>query len=205
MTKRPRVYLAGPDVFFPGAAAHARRKAEICAGHGLEGLPPLNEDIGALLAMPKDEAWRAIYLKDVEMMEACDAVVANLTPFMGVSADAGTLIEVGWFLGRGRPVFGYTNESETFAERTAFRQGRVDSNVPWLPRFEPFEDFGQADNLMVAGAAEYGGGLPVFGPLEGEDDPTVHDAARGLYVLPHDYLGVFARACSAAAGALRSK
>jgi nucleoside 2-deoxyribosyltransferase len=29
-----------------------------------------------------------------------------LTPFAGASADAGTLIEVGLFLGKGKPIFG---------------------------------------------------------------------------------------------------
>jgi len=29
------------------------------------------------------------------MMEACDCIVANLTPFRGASADAGTPVELG--------------------------------------------------------------------------------------------------------------
>ena len=43
------------------------------------------------------------------MMERSDIIIANLTPFGGASADAGTLIEVGWFLGKGKPMFGYSN------------------------------------------------------------------------------------------------
>jgi nucleoside 2-deoxyribosyltransferase len=51
------------------------------------------------------------------MMERCDIIMANLTPFGGASADAGTLIEVGWFLGKGKPIFDYSNVSESFEQR----------------------------------------------------------------------------------------
>jgi len=60
-----KAYLAGPDVFLPGAAAHARRKIEICARHGIEGQPPLNEDLGSLQAMREEDAWAAIFAKDL--------------------------------------------------------------------------------------------------------------------------------------------
>ena len=91
-------YLAGPDVFLPNAIAHAATKVEICRRLGLRGLPPLNED--AETAATELQVWQAIYEKDVAMMEKSDIIIANLTPFAGASADAGTLIEVGWFLGK---------------------------------------------------------------------------------------------------------
>ena len=90
-----KAYLAGPDVFLPGAGGHARRKIGICARHGLEGLAPLNEDVASLQGMGPEDAWATIYRKDIAMMEACDVIIANLTPFRGASADSGTLIEVG--------------------------------------------------------------------------------------------------------------
>ena len=55
------------------------------------------------------------------MMEESDIIIANLTPFRGASADAGTLIELGWFLGRGKPAFGYSNTATLFAARSASR------------------------------------------------------------------------------------
>src|SRR5436190_14087228 len=109
------VYLAGPDVFLPDAVAHAARKVAICRRHGLVGLPPLNQDVES--AVQAGELWRTIYQKDIAMMERADIIIANLTPFGGASADAGTLIEVGWFLGRGKPIFGYSNTSANFESR----------------------------------------------------------------------------------------
>jgi len=40
-----KIYLAGPDVFLPDAVEIGRRKAEICARHGLTGLYPLDNAI----------------------------------------------------------------------------------------------------------------------------------------------------------------
>ncbi len=162
-----KAYLAGPDVFLPGAVGHARRKIGICARHGLEGLAPLNEDVASLQGMGPEDAWATIYRKDIAMMEACDVIIANLTPFRGASADSGTLIEVGWFLGRGRPVFGYSNTATPFAERC---QQQVAARPDPLPGLS-VEGFGLPDNLMIQGAAVQGGGEPVVLPHDGRDRP----------------------------------
>ena len=160
-----KAYLAGPDVFLPNATEHARRKVEICARLGFTGRPPLNEDVAALAAMPEEQAWETIFRKDVAMMEECDVIIANLTPFRGVSADSGTLIEVGWFLGRGKPVFGYSNSAQPFAARCA-SHARLQ---PDALAGTSVEGFGLADNLMIAGAVSRTGGNPIVLPPDGQD------------------------------------
>jgi nucleoside 2-deoxyribosyltransferase len=160
-----KAYLAGPDVFLPHARENAAAKIAICAKYGIIGRPPLNEDIARILTLPDDEAWRAIYLKDIEMMEECGIIIANLTPFRGASADSGTLIEVGWFLGRGKKVFGYSNSATPFAARSAAHVAAIADPIAGLA----VEGFGLPDNLMIPGAVEYGGGLPIFLPADGHD------------------------------------
>src|ERR1700692_2527953 len=125
-------YLAGPDVFLPDAAAHGAAKIAICAKYGIIGHAPATVDITPILTLPPDAAWRAIYRADIGMMESCDAVIANLTPFRGASADSGTLVELGWFLGRGRPVFGYSNFAEPFAARSSAQVAAVPDPIPGL-------------------------------------------------------------------------
>ena len=168
-------YLAGPDVFLPNAVAHAARKVEICQRYGLRACPPLNQDVET--AAKASDVWQAIYEKDIAMMERCDIIIANLTPFGGASADAGTLIEVGWFLGKGRPIFGYSNTSESFEQRMRrqFGEGHADLGI---------EGFHLPDNLMIVGAV-HSGGYPIFVPSDYK--------ARGI-----DALDVF-EACAAAA------
>ena len=43
-------------------------------------------------------------------MDQADVIIANLTPFRGPSADAGTVYELGYMLGKGdRLCLGYSN------------------------------------------------------------------------------------------------
>lgn len=160
-------YLAGPDVFLPNAAEHAAAKIAICAGYGIRGLPPLNEDIAALASLSEAQAGIAIFRKDVEMMEAAEIVIANLTPFRGASADSGTLVEIGWFLGRDRPIFGYSNTARLFDARSRAQLAAIPDPVPGLA----VEGFGLPDNLMIPGAVLAAGGLPMVVPEDGHDRP----------------------------------
>src|ERR1700688_1518789 len=169
-------YLAGPDVFLPNAVEHAARKVAICQRFGFRGLPPLNQDVETVANELK--AWQAIFEKDVAMMERSDIIIANLTPFAGASADFGTLIEVGWFLGRGKPIFGYSNSSENFESRMR-RQLAAEHTEFGI------EGFHLPDNLMIVGAVQ-SGGYPVFLPTDGK--------TRGL-----DSLDVFEACVEAAA------
>jgi nucleoside 2-deoxyribosyltransferase len=147
------------DVFLPNAAAHAAAKIAICGKYGIEGIAPLDDESASL---PQDQAWRLIYRKDIEMMRQCDIIIANLTPFRGASADSGTLIELGWFLGQGKPVFGYSNSAEPFHARSLAYLAAIADPIPDLT----VEGFGLADNLMIPGAVEYGGGLPMTLPVD---------------------------------------
>ena len=160
-------YLAGPDVFLPNAREHAARKVAICARFGILGRPPLNEDMTSQRAMPEQEAWQTIFAMDLAMMRTSDIVIANLTPFRGPSADAGTLIEVGWFLGQGKPTFGYSNVATSFAERNRRYLARCPDPIAGLS----VEGFGLPDNLMIPGAVVTGGGCPMTLPADGQDLP----------------------------------
>jgi nucleoside 2-deoxyribosyltransferase len=166
LSPRPvQAYLAGPDVFLPDPATQARAKAKICARYGLVGRPPLHPEIEKVMRLPGADSWREIYRFDVAMMQECDIIIANLTPFRGASADAGTLVELGWFLGAGKKVFGYSNSATGFMARSQAQVAAVGDAMPGLA----IEGFGLADNLMVPGAVEYGGGLPLTLPPDGVD------------------------------------
>ena len=144
MTDRPRVYLAGPEVFLPHAREIGRRKQALCAAAGLEGLYPLDNDLRAEDAAPD----RAIYRLNVAMMRRADAGIFNLSPVRGPGADAGTVFELGLMHGLGKPVFGYTNAAGTLLARTpGARKGAAGD---WRdPDGLLVEDFGNADNLML--------------------------------------------------------
>lgn len=180
-----KAFLAGPDVFLPNAPANAAAKIAICGRYGILGIAPLSEESGDLARLAQDQAWRLIYRKDLEMMRQCDIIIANLTPYRGASADSGTLIEVGWFLGQGKPVFGYSNSAEMFQARSLAYLAANPDPIPDLA----VEGFGLADNLMIPGAVEYGGGLPMTLPADQKSRPF-------------DALDVFEACVAAAAKAL---
>ncbi len=152
-----KIYLAGPDVFLPNAIELGRRKAELCDRHGLVGLYPLDNKVDPTAP----GASLAIFKGNEAMMDAADAIIANLTPFRGPGADSGTVYELGYMAGRGKPCFGYSNDPSRYAERVRLF-GEVTKRDDRLADADGLtvEDFSLADNLMIIHALDrYGGAL----------------------------------------------
>lgn len=83
---------------------------------------------------PLDTA-RWIYRADVGLLDAADAVLANLDFFRGAEPDSGTCFEVGYAIARGKPVYGYVPEGGSLAERIRRRRaarGQGDRRRPRL-------------------------------------------------------------------------
>ncbi|HET8744486.1 MAG TPA: nucleoside 2-deoxyribosyltransferase [Ramlibacter sp.] len=143
-----RLYLAGPDVFRPDAAAHGRRLVALCAEHGFEGVFPLDESLPQGLS-PQALAAH-IYRANIAHIERCDAVAANLDFFRGPEPDSGTCFEVGYAVARGKPVVGYVPEEGTFAERIRRRHPQAAGPGQRDARGWELEEFGLPLNLMLA-------------------------------------------------------
>lgn len=158
-----RVYLAGPEVFLPDAAAVLARKAAIVRAAGSEPLVPVDEE--AALRHDGDDLAVGIYLGNRALLDTCDLVIANLTPFRGPGADPGTVFELGYAAARGCPVYAYTADRRDLAGRIS--GARPDGPVSRDPDGLLVEDFGRAENLMPAVACELAG-LPVVRvPVDG--------------------------------------
>ena len=113
----PRIYLAGPEVFLPDAVAAGARKRALCSAYGFDGVYPLDAELD-LSKLAKTEAARRISLANEALIASCDLLIANMTPFRGVSMDVGTAFEVGYMRALGRPVLGYTNTPIDLRERS---------------------------------------------------------------------------------------
>ena len=142
-------------MFLPDALAIGQRKRDICERHGLTGLYPLDNTVD----LAARDASLQIFKGLEEMMDAADAIIANLTPFRGPGADPGTVYELGYMAGRGKLCFGYCNDPAPYAERvvrfmkvTAAPDKRlIDDDGLTV------EDFGLPDNLMMIHALELHG------------------------------------------------
>jgi nucleoside 2-deoxyribosyltransferase len=157
---KPKVYLAGPDVFCRDALLIGRAKRAICAHHGLDGLFPL--DAGLTVAAAPAEAV-AIFRANARLIAEADGAIANLTPFRGPNADDGTAFEIGQLLARDVPVFAYLNTSAALAERVehAGATGVTRDAASGLA-FDAdgmfIENHGLPVNLMLACGIAAGGG-----------------------------------------------
>jgi nucleoside 2-deoxyribosyltransferase len=167
MTARPKIYLAGPEVFLEDAEEIGRRKKALCGEYGFEGLFPLDEDAPRPAGERID---RAIYRALVAMMAHADCGIFDLTPFRGSSADVGTVFELGMLAGLGKPVFGYSNLRADYRSRLEAAGLAARDGKKWRdPLGMLVEDFGNADNLMIdACLAE--GGFPMVRMDVAEED-----------------------------------
>lgn len=142
-----RLYLAGPDVFRPDAAAHGRRLVALCADHGFEAIFPLDESLPA--GLPLHEAADRIYRANIAHIDGCDAVLANLDFFRGAEPDSGTCFEVGYAVARGKRVIGYVPDHGSFAERIRRRRPGEAGPGPHDAAGWRLEEFGLPLNLML--------------------------------------------------------
>jgi nucleoside 2-deoxyribosyltransferase/endonuclease YncB( thermonuclease family) len=144
--RRPRIYLAGPEVFRPDAIAEGERLKELAAAHGAEGLYPLDG--------PALHGAAEVHRNCCEMIEQADIVVANITPFRGHHMDPGTAWELGYAEARGKPVVLWSADTRSMIERIPgqpcpeYQLGeRRDAEGHLI------EDFGAAENLMITANA----------------------------------------------------
>jgi nucleoside 2-deoxyribosyltransferase len=151
-----RIYLAGPEVFLPDPLGAGRRKVEMAERHGLLGVYPLDASLD-LAGLTSHQQAARIAEANEGLMRTCDAAIANLTPFRGVSMDSGTAYEVGFMRALGKPVFGYTNVVPDYADRARVFRSRTIPSGDGDRMDIAIEDFGHAENLMIACGIEFSG------------------------------------------------
>ena len=163
--KKPLLYLAGPEVFLPNAEEMGRRKCELAASRGLEGLFPL-EPGPSPAGNGGGRRSLIIYDANLRLMRQADGGILNLTPFRGPGADPGTAFEAGYMAALGLPLVAYSLDGRDYRQRIPGEQG-VDRDGLGI------EDFGLADNLMLEAAVNRSGGQVLRGELT--DKPTLAD------------------------------
>ncbi|HEY7307831.1 MAG TPA: nucleoside 2-deoxyribosyltransferase [Gemmataceae bacterium] len=192
LSERPtRVYLAGPDVFLRDAVGQGERKKALCRQYGLEGVFPFDVEVESSKGHARETAL-LISKSNEELIRGCRAMIANMTPFRGPSADVGTAYEMGMGRALGLLVFAYTNVAVPFTTRTASFLGpaarRDQAGCLRDGDDMAVEEWGLMDNLMLEGGALASGGELVvvnasererFNDLSGFEK-CVQGAARAL-------------------------
>jgi nucleoside 2-deoxyribosyltransferase len=135
---KPRVYLAGPDVFYPDAKERGENLKKICSKLDLEGVYPIDSELNLDKLSPVEKGI-AIYNANIGLIRSCVAVVANMNPFRGCSMDVGTAFEMGFGSALRLIVVGYSSNQKYYKDRVT-------------PDGLLIEDFDMIDNLMVHAA-----------------------------------------------------
>jgi nucleoside 2-deoxyribosyltransferase len=167
---RPEIYLAGPEVFLPDPLARAAELKAVCARLGAVGRFPMDNQ--GDVADPDPGVMAAnICRADEALVAACDAIVANMTPFRGPSMDAGTCYEMGLAKGLGKLVVGWTPDRRRWREKVTLISPLTPEG-DWFRDAEGMlcRDFGLIDNLMMVKGAH-----AVFPAFE---DAVAHVVAR---------------------------
>ena len=117
------VYLAGPDLWVPDAAAHQRRQAALCVEAGLTAITS-KLGAGVTEAERSEVHARILYTEALSDLRRADALIANLSPWRAPSCDPTTAFLAGFAAALGKPVFAYANIAE---EEEADPRGRIEA------------------------------------------------------------------------------
>lgn len=118
MQPPPLVYLAGPTVFLPDPEPAFATMKRLCAVQGLEGVSPLDNQLGLEGEAPGPALAERIVRADLALMRRVDAAVFCLDGFRrGPEMDPGTAFEIGFLHALGRPLAGWTRDPRPYPER----------------------------------------------------------------------------------------
>ena len=105
-----KIYLAGPDVFYPDSAHRRTFLLKVCENYGFQGIYPGDNEVQPVSA----EAIRNMNLK---LISEADYLIANLNPFRGFEPDSGTVFEMGFAIALGKTVVAYSSDLRPMIER----------------------------------------------------------------------------------------
>lgn len=136
-----KIYVAGPDVFFPEYPAIKQRIKALCDKAGFTALCPADDDV---IPAPGQTFSEAIFEQNTRMIGQADYVMANVANFRGYEPDSGTIYECGFARGLGKKVWCYNVPQATLREQIPQRSPGRDNEGRII------EDFGLGRNLMIA-------------------------------------------------------
>jgi len=151
----PRIYLAGPTVFFRDASERFRHLEALCQANGLQGIRPAEplDAQGVVLTGPT--AAQHLFVHNIGRIRQVHGVLADLRPFRGeLEPDSGTVFEVGFARALGKPVAALVPDGSPWAHRIQQHCGTGQPNAQGCAmdgRYDMLiEDFGGALNLMLS-------------------------------------------------------
>lgn len=150
MSTAKKIYIAGPAIFQPdfGASYYDAARALLKEKNVIPLVPIDNHADGSL----------NIRNKNIELIQQCDAIIADLSPFRSLEPDCGTAFEVGYAAAMGKVLLPFTTDTRSMvakygSERDASGLTVENFDLPFnlmLTDGTPiFDSFGAAFNYFV--------------------------------------------------------
>lgn len=145
-----KIYVAGPHVFWPDEVQQDfyRKVEALEEKHNFTAIIPKDGDIQAPEGTPQS---LVIWMKNITSMMQADIIVADITPFRGVSCDVGTAFEIGFCAANEVTISMWSHAHyTTYKERVErFKNSEFCDyyGFPWTDC--KVEDFGLNENLML--------------------------------------------------------
>jgi nucleoside 2-deoxyribosyltransferase len=146
--KSYNIYLAGPNVFKKDAIEDLNQMKTISKKYNQIGNAPIDNEVD----FAKIDAATRIFHGNVDMMDKCDVIIANLEPFRGPNVDDGTAFELGYGYSKGKIMYGYmTHANKELKDITSDLYGNDE-------KFPHVENFKYPRNLMIVDSIRSSGG-----------------------------------------------
>lgn len=147
-----KIYIAGPDVFELDSIEIGRKLSQLCLSYGYIGLYPLDNVID--FNQEKNKIADDIYVANVELINSCDIVIANINPFRGKEADSGTIWECGYAKALGKEVYAYMSNNDSYLNQFNDDEKTFIDGLFLDDKSRVIEDFNYPINLMIASSAK---------------------------------------------------
>ena len=132
------IYIAGSSVFREDAIDYGEKLKKLCEKYGFIGLYPLDN---------KFTNSYDIALGNYDLIDKCDIVIADCTPFRSNSEmDSGTACEIGYAYAKGKKVVVFSENNKTMIEKVGSKKDEKGYFV---------EDFGEITNVMISTVSEF--------------------------------------------------
>lgn len=147
-----KIYIAGPDVFYPNAYEILEYKKQLCSKYGYIGFSPFDNEINKKKVKNKQKQRDIIKQNNEELIKSSDIVIANFNSFRGFEPDSGTCFEVGFATALKKKVYIYIeNFNKNLQERYAeFNKLKLISSCDL--EGNNIENFGMPINIMFSNA-----------------------------------------------------
>ncbi|MGE4382715.1 MAG: nucleoside 2-deoxyribosyltransferase [Arcobacter sp.] len=155
-----KIYIAGFDVFESNSIEIGKKYVQLCKNYGFEGLYPLDNIVD--FNQEKRKIAQDIFKANINLINQCDIVIANLNSFRGKEADSGTVWECGYATALGKKVYGYMKKEQNYIDSFSKDEKNVIDDVTYDLENRVIEDFDYPINLMIACSVE----KIIFGEFE---------------------------------------